>query len=113
MKLSNLVSLDVSFNIIEKVVNSALVSLKVLNASNNQLSSLVLNDCKELEQLNLSNNQFTSIFPLKSFEELPKLHTLDVSYNKIKWVKLEETSVAEATLKELKKVDLSNNLIDN
>jgi len=62
-------------------------------------------ELKELAELNLSNNHLTELFVQNSFENLPKLHTLDLAHNKIHKVTMAEG--VELSLKELRKLNLS------
>lgn len=109
MKLQNLRTLDVSFNIIEKLILTTVPNLRVLNISNNHLTSVSITELKELEEVNLSVNNLTHMFTLNSFENLPKLKILNLGFNKICSIEIGEL---EINLHELRTLNLENNYFE-
>lgn len=78
-KFTSLISLDLSFNQIEKVIDPFPTQLETLKLNRNKLRSIQgLLLCQSLTELNISHNQ------IKTIDGLPKtLKKLDISYNYI------------------------------
>ncbi|KAL3851068.1 hypothetical protein ACJIZ3_012950 [Penstemon smallii] len=87
MSCNNLVSLNLSHNLIPKIPPSFIANLKNLDLSNNNFSGNLISfdfgACPNLGVLNLSHNGFFATrFPM-SLTNCKNLQTLDISYNKI------------------------------
>ncbi|OHT01373.1 hypothetical protein TRFO_07625 [Tritrichomonas foetus] len=80
-KYSSLTHLNLSTNLLTKIQNLEIPSLKLLDLSNNRISVLEnIENMDRLESLNLSSNRIHSVFLIGSLQFLA---TLDLSYNPI------------------------------
>jgi Leucine-rich repeat (LRR) protein len=110
MYMTNLTSLDLSQNALEKIEKGCLTglsNLQNLDLSDNQiwfLNPRAFDDVPNLKFLYLNSNHFDSL-DTAAFNRLVSLHTLDVSSNAIK--EIQGSFYSE--WKSLQKLDLSHN----
>lgn len=84
-----------------------LPSLKELNLSYNNLKKVDISKVKSLETIDLSHNDFEEIY-FENFKGLP-IVKVDLSFNKLKKLYIEDSAVASNASRPLVKLYLNNN----